>query len=113
MGICRVNFIVRIPSNCWFFKQNHCISRNIIVLRGNATSKFSVSVTSTEMKNKQYKNCKHTEQLFAGFFSLSLCFLLCQYCLNWHCKDRCFINGSGISDFELVRNTHTEAHYSL
>ena len=112
MGICRVNFIVRIPSNCWFFRVKSLHIKNI-VLHGNATSKFSVSVTSTEMKNKQYKNCKHTAQLFAGFFSLSLCFLLCQYCLKWHCKDRCFINGSGISDFDFVRNTHTEAHYSL
>ena len=80
MGICRVNFIVRIPSNGWFFKQNRYISR--IVLPGNATSKFSVTITSTEMKNKQYKNCKHTAQLSAAFFALSLCVLFCQYCLK-------------------------------
>ena len=64
------------------------------------------------MKNKQYKNCKHTAQLFAAFFALSLCVLLCQYCLKWDCKDRRFINGNG-SDFDFIRNTHTEAHDSL
>ena len=57
MGVSAVDFVVHLPSNRWFFRQNCCISR--IVLLGNTTGKLSVTTIAedgNEKINKLNKN---------------------------------------------------------
>ena len=57
MGVSAVDFVVHLPSNRWFFRQNCCISR--IVLLGNTTVKLSATTIAedgNEKINKLNKN---------------------------------------------------------
>ena len=50
MGVSAVDFVVHLPSNRWFFRQNCCISR--IVLLGNTTVKLSATTIAKDGNEK-------------------------------------------------------------
>ena len=118
-----VDRIVRPPSNCQFFRQNHHIKNSFVwqcyFIASSAQLQWWRKQESKESNrfNKQNKNSAHAAHFLADFFAFitwkTLSNLIGNAIISSTLKIATVLIGPGIVVTSIVKNTHSEAQKIL